>query len=463
MPQPNVCLNMIVKNEAHVIRRCLDSVIRHIQTWVIVDTGSTDGTQQIIRDYFARAGIPGELHKRPWKNFGHNRSEALELARPKAHYTMFIDADEVFELAAGQSLPELVADAYSVLHVNRNTPASFWRIQLVRNALPWRWQGVLHEAVSCDVAHRLTRLLGPVTRGMFDSSRNAQSPEEKYSRDAAILEEALKTEPDNARYIFYLGQSWRDAGQPEKALAVYRRRAAMPGWEEEGWQAHYESAKLLEGLGRHAEAIEMYLGAYQRRPTRAEPLCDLARMHRERKAFQVAYLFASRAVTLTKPDEILFVDDSAYQWRCLDELAIASYWVGKFDESLALSQRLLAEGLFPESERKRIEANLRFAKERLASGASGQGAAPASKELWLERSLWAHQQRRYPEAEAAAREALRLAPDYPEAHNNIAAACLALGRYPEAIAAAETAVRLKPDFTLARNNLEWARQQFQRG
>ena len=93
MSEPLVCLNMIVKNEAHVIRRCLDSVLPHIDTWVIVDTGSTDGTQELIRDYFAKAGKPGELHERPWKDFGHNRDEALQMARSKARYTMFIDAD----------------------------------------------------------------------------------------------------------------------------------------------------------------------------------------------------------------------------------------------------------------------------------------------------------------------------------------------------------------------------------
>ena len=80
---PTICLNMIIKNEAPVIRRCLDSVKPFIDSWVIVDTGSSDDTQQIVRD--TMAGLPGELHERPWKNFGHNRNEALELARTCPH------------------------------------------------------------------------------------------------------------------------------------------------------------------------------------------------------------------------------------------------------------------------------------------------------------------------------------------------------------------------------------------
>jgi Flp pilus assembly protein TadD len=126
----------------------------------------------------------------------------------------------------------------------------------------------------------------------------------------------------------------------------------------------------------------------------------------------------------------------------------------------------MAEGLFPEDQRERIESNRRFAEERLAvlrcGAPASAAAAPVSKEVWLEHSLLAYQQRRYEEAEASARQAVHLDPHYAEAHNNVAAAALALGRYQEAVAAAETALRLKPDFPMARNNLAWARQQIHR-
>ena len=48
MVKKTVCLNMIVRNESSVIQRCLDSVKGFIDYWVIVDTGSIDGTQKIV-------------------------------------------------------------------------------------------------------------------------------------------------------------------------------------------------------------------------------------------------------------------------------------------------------------------------------------------------------------------------------------------------------------------------------
>ena len=60
--RPSLCLVMIVKNESKVIKRCIDSVKDYIDNWVIVDTGSTDGTQKLIIDIMDEYGIKGELH-----------------------------------------------------------------------------------------------------------------------------------------------------------------------------------------------------------------------------------------------------------------------------------------------------------------------------------------------------------------------------------------------------------------
>jgi glycosyltransferase involved in cell wall biosynthesis len=90
---------MIIKNEENVIERSLRAMLPHVQCWSIVDTGSTDSTKEIIHSMTAEYGRPGTLYQRPWVNFEHNRNEALLLAKDKACYTLFIDADEelIFE------------------------------------------------------------------------------------------------------------------------------------------------------------------------------------------------------------------------------------------------------------------------------------------------------------------------------------------------------------------------------
>src|SRR4051794_25351956 len=91
-----LCLNMIVKNEMANLERCLKSVADHISCWVIGDTGSTDGTQDFIRTFFAERNIPGELHSFPFHNFEQARNAALHHAYASSleyNYVLFDDAD----------------------------------------------------------------------------------------------------------------------------------------------------------------------------------------------------------------------------------------------------------------------------------------------------------------------------------------------------------------------------------
>lgn len=121
--KPTICLCMIVKNESAVIERCLDSVRDLIDTWVISDTGSTDGTQELIRS--ALREIPGELHEEPWTDFGHNRSLNIAHARGKADYLLLLDADHV--LRRGGPLPRSRRSrTCCATRARRSTASSAW-------------------------------------------------------------------------------------------------------------------------------------------------------------------------------------------------------------------------------------------------------------------------------------------------------------------------------------------------
>ncbi|WP_229703106.1 glycosyltransferase family 2 protein [Streptomyces albiflavescens] len=365
--KPTVCLNMIVKDEAHVIRRCLESVRPLIDTWVIVDTGSTDGTQDVIREVYG--DLPGELYERPWKGFDGSRTEAVELARSRADYLLFMDADDVMEVESGFRLPELALDAYNI--TVRDGSSVNRRSALVSTRLPWRYVGVLHEYLDCGTRCTLGTIEGACIRIVGGGGRSmGKSMREKYLRDAEILEQGLIKEPDNTRYAFYVARSWHNALEPEKALEAYDRRAAMGGWDEEVFCAHLSGARLAERLERPAgEVMDRYLRAHEARPARAEPLGELARWCRFGQRWPLAYMFARQAFRIPYPSgDHLSVESDWYDWRALDELAISAFWAGEYEESKSCCERLLDGGKLPADQRRRVTENLECALAQLKAG-----------------------------------------------------------------------------------------------
>jgi len=357
-----ICLSMIVKNEAAVIARCLSSVRPAIGAWAIVDTGSTDGTQEKIQALLA--DLPGALIERPWVDFATNRNQALELSRGYGDYALIIDADEIIEVDRAKPLPaSLDAPAYYLRQRLADTDFEYKSAKLLRHDAGWRWEGVLHEypAVHPQPHIEMLDALGVVSYP--DGARSRRPLREKYLADAAVLEAALARNPDHARYAFYLAQSLRDAGETARALDAYRRRIAMGGWDEEIWYSRLQVAAMLERLGADASAVvDTYLAAFDARPTRAEPLCELARYLRQQGRHASAYVHARMAAELKVPDDLLFLDLSVYRWRARDEQAIAAYYVGRYAESIALCEALLADPAVPPGERERIAANAGFSR-----------------------------------------------------------------------------------------------------
>jgi glycosyltransferase involved in cell wall biosynthesis len=345
-----------------VIRRCLDSVRPLIDHWVIVDTGSTDGTQDIIREHFK--DLPGELHERPWRDFAHNRSEALALARPHADYSLIIDADDVLEIPAGYKLPRLKADAYYI-DID-HPPVRYQRMQIVSNARPWRYRGVLHEFLTCEGAGPAGRL-PLVNRMHFDGARRRDPT--TFARDAEVLEKALDTETDStlkSRYTFYLAQSCRDSGDSQKALRLYLARAELGQWREEVFVSLLEAARLMELLGfPEQEVIDAYLRAAKAAPHRAEALYGAARYCREKKRHEEGYGYAKSGLKVAEPRSGLFVESAVYKWRLLDEFSIHAYWVGRYRESLEACLKLLMEDHCPPEHHERILTNGANARHKL--------------------------------------------------------------------------------------------------
>lgn len=361
-----VCLNMIVKDESSIITRCLQSVKPIIDYWVIVDTGSSDRTIDTIKEFMK--DIPGEVHERPWKNFAHNRNQALELAKGKADYVLLMDADDVLEYDDNFKLPELHLDLYNSIIIYSSL--QYDRPLLIKDKLDWKWYGVLHEYLSAPERGPAERLQG--IRKMVKTDGNRSKDEKKYEKDAKLLEDALKEDPTNSRYMFYLAQSYRDAGNRELSLKNYAKRVEMGGWDEEVFYSMLQVARLQQDLGMSPEIfLKSFYDAYHYRPSRIEPLLSLARYYRGQNDFAQAYTISSIGMSVPMPKDSLFIEKTAYDYDMALECSINAYWIGKYHECQAISKNLLNKTNLPEHVREIVEKNIGFANKKLIEQLGG--------------------------------------------------------------------------------------------
>ncbi len=358
--KPVICLVMIVKDEERVIGRCLRALKPYVDCWIIQDTGSSDSTKKIILETMDVGGL---ITDEPFQGFSHNRTLVMQQARekfPEADYLLMIDADDTWIVENGFAWPEAMNQgAYSVRHVNGTS--SFYRPALTRAKLPWKYKGAAHEQLVCDMPWSMEKLSGVSIRCGNDGHRRTTEGADKYRRIAGILEKEMDGFGEYRRTVFYLAQSYKDCLENEKALELYRRRAEMGGFREEVWFSLYTIGNLLEKLKRPFEEIrDAYIRAYKYRPSRAEALYALAKLHRQNKDPAMAHAYAAAAVATPYPDDNLFVDESVYSWRSLDEYAISADRIGMLDKARKANLELLGREDLKAGNRRRVEDNFTF-------------------------------------------------------------------------------------------------------
>lgn len=363
MHRPSICLTMIVRDEAHIVSEVLDATAPYVDYWVVVDTGSTDGTQDLIRSHMAQFAIPGELHERPWRDFGHNRTEAVALSQGKADYIWMMDADDT--LIGVPQFDELTADCYKML-IFEDPGSYFWRRHLFRDGVPFYYQGVLHEHACCDVPFTLENFGGEFQ--IHSRRLGARSKDlHKWAKDAEVLLAHVRNHPDDERSVFFLAQSYYHARDFENARDWYARRADLGGWDEEVFYSLLQRGRCLAELRAQGTQVEdAYARAWAYMPTRAEPLYELAYRMRVAGRYELGYLFARQAAELPAPvGNCMFVDTIVYTWCALDEQAVCASGIGRHRESFELCRRLLTIPGINEADRVRFAANRDLAVREL--------------------------------------------------------------------------------------------------
>jgi glycosyltransferase involved in cell wall biosynthesis len=334
-----ICLNMIVKNEAPVIKRCLESVKHIIDYWVIVDTGSTDGTQKIIKEFLK--DIPGELHEHPWVNFGYNRNEALKLTRGKSDYALFIDADDRLIFSDDFFLPDLEADAYYIKQreTYKNTFRDHTTFFLLKTDTDYHWKGVLHEGLYTQTPKKTCMLPGVYNEYINDGSRSKDP--QKIKNDIKVLKKGIKDEPDNARYSFYLARTYWSIRDYRSALKYFEKRIKMEGDVLEVYHSLLYTSICQRLLNFSPEIfINNFCKAHLYRPSRAEAMYELARYFVETGNFLLGYFCAKIAMSIPITTDHLFVESWIHEWGARLFCLVCSYQLGYFSEAQDLLLQL---------------------------------------------------------------------------------------------------------------------------
>jgi glycosyltransferase involved in cell wall biosynthesis len=361
IPDFKIGLCMIVKNEKHIIHEALESTVGLIDTFCILDTGSTDNTVQIIRDFYSKAGIEGIVHEGTWKGFGPSRTESLNLCNGLMDYILVIDADDLmgFPKDAKKFLLNLLHSARPNacnIQIRRGT-LEYERTQIFKANDNWRYVGVLHEYPTNDSKTNIIVRL-PNEIYMVGRTIGARSLEEgnKYKKDADALLLALKDEPENERYMFYLAQSYRDCGMIPESIEWYKKRFAAGKWQEE----QYISAL---NLARLTGEKEWAWKAHELSPIRSESLVAHVAIRRMKRDVNHEVLsMILYASSIAKPvGNVLFLELDTYEWRVWDELAMISLILGKRELTKMACTKLLKEGKLPADQVDRVKAIFKHA------------------------------------------------------------------------------------------------------
>jgi len=342
-------LVMMIKNEAAGLRETLRSVVSGIDAWLILDTGSTDGSQAIVREELGH--LPGLLVEEPFVDFSTSRNRMLDLADQIAcPFLLMLNGDDIVEgmgeLRRGIDFVSQFfgADASPLrgaYHIEiRSGTLSYGYPRLILTSARWRFRGVTHEVLlpPSGVAESLHQVPGVFIR---QERRDWSGIQARWREDLRLLTAEAERDPKDARTVFYLAQTLECLGKREEAVKFYDVRVDMGGWHEERFIAALRRGRLLLRSAQESTlppdspidqtdavviAEEVLAEAYDLDPRRPEPLYDLAESLAQRGKLPRARLLLDEAIRLASVpahDGALFVEtDTLTKARALrDRLA----------------------------------------------------------------------------------------------------------------------------------------------
>lgn len=343
-----------MRNEKAVLPRLLESIYPILDYYVVVDTGSADSSKEIVKDFFDSKNIPGEIYDHPFINFEDARNFALSKLKGKADRGFWIDCDEELVIHKDFNLAQFKKDIenYDVgyINVDYNT-TNYVRKNFLKIDKPFYWKGKVHEYLTCDEPFSEFLIKG-IEMLVHSDGASWANQKEKYLSHAAILEKEV-AERNDPRDVFYLAQSYRDAGEHQKAIEWYRKRAVMEdGFFEERYYSQFVIANLCAELKEdYPKVIFEWLSCSKLDNMKAEYLVNVMYELQNKQFWEIAYIFSKYAMEKfylknPYPQRTLFLNNACYEGELLNIHIQNCIVLGKADELKKLKGELSIDQFF---------------------------------------------------------------------------------------------------------------------
>uniref|UniRef100_A0A6C0E7H2 Uncharacterized protein n=1 Tax=viral metagenome TaxID=1070528 RepID=A0A6C0E7H2_9ZZZZ len=359
-----ICLNMIVKNESHVIVKTLTNLCDKIDFsyWVICDTGSTDDTKEIICDFFKEKNIKGELLQHEWKDFGHNRTLALESAYNKTDLLFIFDADD--EIVGDLVLPNVYdTDGYTF---NFGNDVVYIRPLLINNHKRWRFVGVLHEYLACSENSTPNKHIEGNYYIVSGRTGNRSQNPNKYFDDANILKKAHYDVLDtdyalSCRYAFYCAQSYRDSGYIDEAIEWYKKCLDLTMWLQEKYVSAFTIGNLYQGKNDMKNAVKYWYKTIEYDPERIEGIINVINyLTKEGEHYIVNALYHRFKNYNKNLREKLFLFDSCYKDQLEYNNVISAFYANDKESGYECCKKIFLNRIVHNSLMKCTVSNFLF-------------------------------------------------------------------------------------------------------
>lgn len=339
------------KNEASVIKRMLDSCLPYVDYYVMQNNGSTDGTDEIAKQFLIDNKLSGEIYEveEGWVGFGWNRDHLIQYCQNTDHgcdWILKMDCDEILEVDDDFDWSIMDDKSIPAFHIPAVSGTCVYHRAWMYNAnLPWRFNHDLcHETVYCDMEdvkenfHRVDLPLG--FRQVGTNEGQSWSVPTKFVSDSLKLEEELIREQTlltNEYHFWYLGKSYFDAF-PCSAFPLgksqqreYARRSIyyfneylnfkysnkeIMGDDETAYMSMIFIAEAQLFLQEYDAAIQSYKTADKFAPGRNDHLIGLANLYKQQGDFENMLQVTNKMMEPNRtnpfPRYCNFIDTSMY-------------------------------------------------------------------------------------------------------------------------------------------------------